>query len=197
MQVGLSILAGNDPDQATTPAIGLTGTTTLSRDGTEVGTSPVPGFAGFAVPDGPGSYALHITADRQVPWSVVGTHADVEWKFQDTAASGTLLPLLVVRAIGPVDQQSRAPAGRLFPLVLKAQHQPGLPTVRLGSLRVEASYDDGLTWTVAPTLSWRDTGLALLRHPATPGFVSLRITASDTAGNSVSQTVIRAYQTTA
>jgi subtilisin family serine protease len=196
MQVALSILAGNDPDQATTPAIGLTGTTTLSRDGTEIGTSPAPGFAAFAVPDGPGAYALRVTADRHVPWSVVGTHADVEWRFQDTAASGTPLPLLVVRAIGPVDLQSRAPAGRLFPLVLKAQHQPGLPAVRLGSLRVEASYDDGLTWAVAPALWSQDTGLALLRHPATPGFVALRITAGDTAGNSVSQTVIRAYQTT-
>jgi hypothetical protein len=33
-----------------------------------------------------------------------------------------------------------------------------------------------------------------LHHPATPGFVSLRATAVDTAGNSVTQTVIHAYQ---
>jgi subtilisin family serine protease len=196
LQVALSVLSGNDPEQVSTPPIGLTGTTTLSRDGNVVGTSPAPGFGVFAVPDGPGMYTVHVAADRRVPWSVVATHADVEWTYQDTTISGTPLPLLVVRAIGSVDPQSRAPARQLYPLVLKAQHQPGLPAVRLGSLRVEASYDDGLTWTVAPTLSWRDTGLALLRHPAAPGFVSLRINARDTAGNSVSQTVIRAYQTT-
>jgi hypothetical protein len=96
-----------------------------------------------------------------------------------------------------VDEQSRAPAGQRFPLLLEAQHQPGAPAVRLRSLRVEASYDDGRTWTVAPVvLSDGDTGRAVLRHPATPGFVSLRVIAQDVDGNSVSQTVIRAYQTT-
>ncbi|MFI5838260.1 hypothetical protein ACIA8K_00890 [Catenuloplanes sp. NPDC051500] len=34
-----------------------------------------------------------------------------------------------------------------------------------------------------------------LDHPAGPGFVSLRATATDTAGNSVVQTVIHAYRT--
>ncbi|GAB3891590.1 hypothetical protein GCM10029964_065010 [Kibdelosporangium lantanae] len=63
-------------------------------------------------------------------------------------------------------------------------------------MRVEASYDDGVTWTSAPTVSARDTGVALLRHPKAPGFVSLRITARDKDGSSVSQTVLRAYQTT-
>ncbi|GAB3891594.1 hypothetical protein GCM10029964_065020 [Kibdelosporangium lantanae] len=124
MQVVLSVLSGNDPNQVTVPPGGLTGTTTLTRNGTEVGTFPAPGFAVFQVPDGPGAYSMHVTADRKVPWSVVGTHAEVDWTFQDTAPSGTPLPLLAVRAIGPVDDQSRAPAGQLYPLVLVAQHQP-------------------------------------------------------------------------
>jgi subtilisin family serine protease len=196
MQVVLSVLSGNDPHQVTVPPVGLTGTTTLTRDGTPVGTFPAPGFAVFQVPDGPGAYTMHVTADREVPWSVVGTHAEVDWTFKDTAPSGTPLPLLVVRAVGPVDGQSRAPAGQLFPLVLVAQHQPGLPAVRLDTLRVDASYDDGLTWTSAPTISARDTGVALLRHPKAPGFVSLRVTARDKDGSSVSQTILRAYQTT-
>jgi subtilisin family serine protease len=196
LQFVLSALSGNDPNQVTAPPAGLTGTTTLRKDGVEIGTSPDPGIGVFTVPDAPGTYTARVSADRQVPWSVVSTHADLEWTFHDTVAPGTPLPLLVVRAIGAVDEQSRAPAGRLFPLLLKAQHQPGQPAVRLGALRVEASYDDGRTWTVAPVLvSGGDTGLAVLRHPDTPGFVSLRINARDTDGNSVSQTVIRAYQT--
>jgi hypothetical protein len=197
LQVALVVLSGSDPHQVTVPPAAMTGVTTLSKDGNEIGTSPVPGFATFTVPDGPGTYTLRVTADRAVPWSVVGTHADVAWTFRDAVPAGTPLPLLVVRAIGAVDEQSRAPAGRPFPLLLKAQHQPDQPAVRLGSLRVEASYDDGLTWTVVPTISGGDTGLALLRHPAAPGFVSLRIVAQDTEGNSVSQTVLRAYQTRA
>jgi subtilisin family serine protease len=197
LQVALTVLSGNDPNQVAVPAAGVTGMTTLSRDGNEIGTSPFPGFGTFTVPDGSGTYTLRVTADRAVPWSVVGTHADVAWTFRDAVPDGIPLPLLVVRAIGAVDEQSRAPAGRLFPLLLKAQRQPAQPAVRLGALRVEASHDDGLTWTVAPAISDGDTGVALLRHPAAPGFVSLRIIAQDTEGNSVSQTVIRAYQTRA
>jgi hypothetical protein len=195
LQVALSPLSANDPNQVDFPPGEMTGTTTLLRNGTEIGTTPNPGAAVFTVPDAPATYTVRVSADRQVPWSIVSTHADLEWTFHDTVAPGTPLPLLVVRAIGAVDEQSRAPAGRLFPLLLKAQHQPGQPAVRLAALRVEASYDDGRTWTVAPAVSGGDTGLALLRHPATPGFVSLRITASDGDGNSVGQTVIRAYQT--
>jgi subtilisin family serine protease len=196
LQFVLSPLSGNDPSQVTFPPAALTGTTTLLKDDAEIGTSLIPGIGQFTVPDAPGTYTVRVSADRQVPWSVVATHADLEWTFHDTA-QGTPLPLLVVRAIGSVDDQSRAPAGRPFPLHLKAQHQPGLPAVRLSALHVEASYDDGRTWTVAPTVHHGgDTGLAVVRNPATPGFVSLRITAQDVDGNSVSQTVIRAYQTT-
>ena len=35
-----------------------------------------------------------------------------------------------------------------------------------------------------------------MRNPAGEGFVSLRIPARDTEGNALTQTVIRAYQTT-
>ncbi|GAA0926792.1 hypothetical protein GCM10009560_28950 [Nonomuraea longicatena] len=34
----------------------------------------------------------------------------------------------------------------------------------------------------------------MLRHPAGDGFVSLRAKATDTSGNTVEQTVIRAYR---
>jgi hypothetical protein len=61
-------------------------------------------------------------------------------------------------------------------------------------LTVQASYDDGATWTAAPAEFQGDRGHALLHHPAGAGFASLRITARDAAGNSVTQTVIRAYQ---
>lgn len=52
------------------------------------------------------------------------------------------------------------------------------------------SYDDGATWVVAPVVK----GAAVVRHPQGQGFVSLRATASDTAGNTVTQTVIHAYR---
>jgi hypothetical protein len=36
--------------------------------------------------------------------------------------------------------------------------------------------------------------VAILKNPRKPGYVSLRATATDTAGNSVQQTIMRAYR---
>jgi hypothetical protein len=127
---------------------------------------------------------------------VVGTRADVTWTFREpgSAAPATPLPLLVVRACGvDLDDQGRAPAGRPYPLGLTVQHQPGAASPKLASLRAEASFDDGATWRAVPVTG----GRALVHHPVQAGFVSLRISARDTAGNAVEQTVIRAYQTVA
>lgn len=96
--------------------------------------------------------------------------------------------MLLVRAEADVDEQGRAPAGRLFPLRLPARHQPGATASRLVALEVEASSDDGATWRAAPT-TFTPAGAGVA------GFTSLRITARDADGNSVVQTVIRAYQT--
>jgi hypothetical protein len=55
---------------------------------------------------------------------------------------------------------------------------------------IEASFDDGVTWT--PVRLQQDA--ALVRHPAGSGFVSLRATAADSDGNTVEQTIIHAYR---
>jgi subtilisin family serine protease len=196
LSAAMTLLSGNDPNQFTVPPFAMTGTTTLSRDGTTLGTSALPGVGTFSIPDSPGTYTLEATAARAVPWSVIGTSADVTWTFHEPGAAAPVapLPLLVVRASGEVDGQGRAEAGAPFLLTLLVQRQPGAPAVRLTGLSVQASYDDGATWTGAPTEIQGDRGQALLHNPAGTGFASLRITARDAAGNSVAQTVIRAYQ---
>jgi hypothetical protein len=199
LAVAVPLISGNDPHQFTAPSSEVTGTTTLSRDGVVLGTNAKPGLGTFDIPDTAGTYTLRATAERVVPWSVIGTRADITWRFREPGAGAAVrpVPLLAVRAIGEVDDQDRAPAGRLFPLALIVARQPGAPIVRLVDLRVETSFDDGATWAGVRTLRAGDVGVAVLAHPARDGFVSLRITARDAAGNSVSQTVIRAYQVTA
>ncbi|HXM55503.1 MAG TPA: S8 family serine peptidase [Candidatus Dormibacteraeota bacterium] len=197
LSVAVTLLSGNDPHQYTVPPFAMTGDTTLSRDGTVLGDSPAPGFGAFPIPDSPGTYTLHATGSRAVPWSVIGSGVDVTWTFPEpgAAAPAAPLPLLVVRAGGDVDEQGRAAAGEPFVLSLLVQRQPGATVSgRITALRVEASYDDGATWTAAPTTLEGNGGHAILHHPAGPGFASLRITARDAAGSSVTQTVIRAYQ---
>ena len=64
----------------------------------------------------------------------------------------------------------------------------------LTGLTLDVSYDDGATWQPSHVVRLGHHGLALLWHPTTAGFVSLRTSARDAAGNTVTQTVLRAYQ---
>jgi subtilisin family serine protease len=94
-----------------------------------------------------------------------------------------------------------ATAGIAFPLIsfiprdgdvlaFAVRHQAGGSTAGL-DLRV--SYDDGRTWLKPLSSRIGDNGVAFLRPPAGEGFVSLKASAADAAGNTVEQTVIRAY----
>ncbi|GLZ42850.1 S8 family serine peptidase [Actinokineospora sp. NBRC 105648] len=196
LSVQLAPLSGGDPEQFTVLAAGATGTTELSRDGVVLGASDLPGSGVFAIPDSPGRYTLRTTVRREVPWSVIGTSADISWTFQEGGTANPVPPALpVVRVAAEVDEQGRAPAGRWIPLRLVTQRQPGAATPRVMALRVETSTDDGATWRPAPTVHSGDgTGVAVVGNPPGPGFVSLRVTARDAEGNSVTQTVVRAYQ---
>ena len=56
--------------------------------------------------------------------------------------------------------------------------------------RVDVSYDDGKTWERALVVGEH----ALLCHPQGKSFVSLRMSVTDSLGNSATHTVIRAYE---
>ncbi|MET9339063.1 S8 family serine peptidase [Nonomuraea sp. NPDC003804] len=70
------------------------------------------------------------------------------------------------------------------------RHQKGVSGLTAKDLRLELSYDDGVTWRRQPVLTLghgRYSAVVLRPHP------SLRVTATDSGGNQVTQTVIRAY----
>ncbi|MGW6932095.1 S8 family serine peptidase [Lentzea sp. NPDC054927] len=159
----------------------LKASTTLSRDGKVIGSSAYPGWGSFTAPDA-GVYEIRSQATRTLPWTSLGTSADATWTVTDKLADGPL-PLLVVRT--SADQEARA--GRLHCLKVEVQKPAG---ARITKLATEVSFDDGKTWRRVPIIA----GHALIPHPATPGFVSVRATARDQAGNSVTQTVLRSYR---
>jgi hypothetical protein len=68
----------------------------------------------------------------------------------------------------------------------------GSGSVRVTSLAVDVSYDDGRTWTSAAVRRTGDHWTVSVRHPAA-GFASLRSRATDADGNSVDQAVLRGY----
>lgn len=168
----------------------------LYRDDTLIGeTTIVRGVARFPVPPADSQYRLEAQARHELP-GVLSTDVRVAWTFRskgiDLGDSATL-PLWVVR-FAPRLETGAAPAGREFPVPVSVRPQPGSPVGRNRSLTVEVSYDDGQHWTVAPLREGDQGRSAVLRHPDTGGHVSLRATAADSAGNTVTQTIVRAYR---
>lgn len=78
-------------------------------------------------------------------------------------------------------------------LPIRIDRPVGAEAPKLASAGVDASFDDGATWSPIPIILRGDRALALVIHPPGANFVSLRGTAADVDGNAVEQTIIRAY----
>jgi subtilisin family serine protease len=176
--------AGNSGDSAFESA-----TTTLYRDGTLVGESRDAGIGIWRVPAEPDDYRLVVEAERD-PAFDVSTRLAVTWTFRSAHADGVEpLPLSAVRFSPALAADNTAPAGKPFVVPVAVQAMNGA-LYSPNRLTVDVSYDEGQTWQQATV---RHKSAVLLTHPATATSVSLRATATDNAGNTVEQTVIRAY----
>lgn len=173
-------------------------TTTLYRDGREVGVistgsdpASLPAVGSFSVPAEAGTYRLEASASRSV--SAFSTRITAAWTFRSATTTGEQpLPLLAVRFDPALDNRNQAPTGP-FQLPVWVQRQAGAQQAPLASLTVHASYDDGATWRPVPVTGSGSRQTVHLIHPPGAGYVSLRTTATDTAGGSVEQTITHAY----
>ncbi|MBM0233563.1 S8 family serine peptidase [Micromonospora sp. STR1_7] len=161
----------------------------LSRDGKEIGTSD-SAWAEFPVPADKATYRLEATTTRGAP-DTLSTSVSVAWTFTSAhTSSPQRLPLTTARPTPALDDTNTARGGRMMTIPVALDRQAGSTAAPNRTLGVSASFDDGRTWVALPVLR----GVALIGHPRRPGFVSLRLTATDTAGNSVTQTIQRAYR---
>ncbi len=172
--------AGNDTYLVSVNAA-LTASTTVTVNGKAVGATKYPGYGSFTAP-GAGVYEVKTEAVRALPWTELGTAMNATWKINDPGVNGPL-PMLAVRT--SADREARA--GKLHCLKVEVQK---LKSSRITKLSVEVSFDDGRTWRRVPVVA----GHALIAHPSAAGFVSVRASAQDQAGNSVTQTVLRSYR---
>lgn len=120
-----------------------------------------------------------------------------------------VLPLVDVDYTGVVEVGSNRPAldltntaadDRDVALRLRVGHQLGSVAPSVRSVAVQVSFDEGATWRPVPVRSAPGNGesvgfTATYHHPRVrgSGSVSLRVTADDGAGNTVDQTLVRAY----
>ncbi|MFE0649483.1 hypothetical protein ACFVZH_12940 [Streptomyces sp. NPDC059534] len=108
-------------------------------------------------------------------------------------------PLIFLRYDLGLGLDNTAKANALHPITVTGYYQDRLstpPTVT--ELRAEASFDGGKTWQpVITEADGKNTFTARIKHPKRDqarGGVALRITATDSAGNNVKQTISQAYR---
>nr|WP_221382956.1 S8 family serine peptidase [Actinoplanes polyasparticus] len=147
---------------------GLTGGTTLFRDGEQVAFSDVPGEATLRVPQAQANYRLRLEQGRSVTAFTSSTASTVDWTFTDPA---------VVSELGTV---------RISPITSGVRLTPPSGT---RSVTLEVSYDDGATWKTATVR--RDSDGTYRATLTGTGYASLRVAAKGSA-SSVTETVIRA-----
>jgi hypothetical protein len=173
-----------------------TSRTALYRGDELVGETPYSAFGVFDVPAERAGYRLEVADTRSV--GDLSTEVRGVWTFESAHVPGedvfARLPLSAVRFAPRLDADNAAPAGRSFQIPVTVQRQPGAPSGKVRSLTVEVSYDDGKTWLKAPLRRDGSGWVASVKHPDAAGFVSLRASATDSGGNTMTQTVLHAYR---
>ncbi len=188
--------------------------TTLRRDGITL-----PGVSGklgttYAVPPGGGSYQLDLS------YRPGGDHrVDTTWKVTSPAPDGAPsapdhqcasltsvntspkpcepLPTISMDYDLDLSDRNTAPAPGKQTIRVLPHHTGGTDTA-ITSAALSVSYDGGTTWTKVKTKRDRDGWLTgTIAHHRPGQTVSLRVEARDAAGNTVTQTTLNAYRTTA
>ncbi|WP_181412150.1 S8 family serine peptidase [Streptomyces griseorubiginosus] len=173
----------------------LSVTSRLEADGKEIaddyGIEPTTDPTEYTLPAGDTAYRLTVDNSRDPAVYPVSTRVHAEWTFRSARTRGgdfAAVPLSTVRFSPKLTLASTAKAGRHFevPFTVEGAAAGQRPAV----LAFQVSYDEGRTWQ--PARSVGGTHLSL-RHPAKAGSVSLRAELTDRAGNTVTQTIERAY----
>ncbi|NEC84774.1 S8 family serine peptidase [Streptomyces sp. SID12501] len=166
---------------------------TLYADGTRVFdlNTPLNGDR-YELPAAKHRFRLTTDVSRPTSLSPVSTRVTAEWTFTSAHVTGVgqRLPLSVVRFTPRLSMASTAKAGTRFSVSFTVEGAATARTARKPAFSV--SYDDGRTWHPAKVADGKRLDL---RHPAKAGTVSLRVTLTDADGNTLKQTIHRAYRT--
>ncbi|MCE6997107.1 S8 family serine peptidase [Saccharothrix sp. S26] len=158
----------------------------LKRDGVSLGSTGDPRRGRWQVPAEPGRYELSLDAARGAPQLELSTAVRTTWGFTSAGTAQGKLPLLQVGYEIPLDLRNSARAALPLPVRFTASRQAGAGKATVREVKAFASFDDGATWVPVTRL------VPARGKPG--GYVSLRVVASDTDGNTVDQTVLRAYR---
>ena len=167
------------------------GSARLYRNGELVEDWPRVAYIRTEVPAADASYRLE--SEVEVDGTEVSTKISSAWTFRSGHVDGVAaLPFMAVHLTPALDDRNHARAGAGYTIPITVQRQPGAPTVKVETLTVDISTDDGVTWRSTKVEQADDGWRTKVTNPA-GGAVSLRATATDAEGNKVEQTIIRGY----
>jgi subtilisin family serine protease len=173
-------------------------TTKLEANGKEIaddyGVPPTLDVTEYTLPAEDTAYKLTVDNSRDRAVYPLSTRVHAEWTFRSAktpAGEFAAVPLSTVRFSPDLTLASTAKAGKRFEVPFTVEGAAA--GQRPAKLAFQVSYDEGRTWQPAKAVG--GTHLSL-RHPATAGSVSLRAELTDRAGNTLTQTIERAYLTT-
>jgi hypothetical protein len=178
----------------------------------DLGTAPTQ----LPMSSGSAQYRLDYSVSRDTPWSSLSTQTDTRWDFTSAAPKrsdklpagwtcrpivGTcgVVPLMLMDYSLPLDEHEGVAAPGQVKFTVHAYHQPqATTTAQVNVPSVAISYDDGQSWQTVHAVSSLGQGnyqvtITTPDPTSITGFVSLRVSDSDSTGADVQQTVIRAF----
>jgi hypothetical protein len=188
----------------------------LWENGAKIAAGPV-GFGNQRIPvsAAPADYTLEYDTGRTAPWLPLSPRTITDWTFHSDPARGSgalpphwfcgitlatscgVIPLLFPRYDLGLDSRGQAGAGSAMSVEVSFGRTDGSQPPAPDRATLAATFDDGATWVDEPVLSLGagrfQVTFANPRISATNGFVGLRLAAADSAGNGVTQTLLRAY----
>jgi hypothetical protein len=161
----------------------------------------------------PATDRLVLNATRTGSLFQLSTQTQTIWTWRSAPEPGVTLPagwicpagnqacavqpmMTLLYQVAGLGLDGTAPAGNQL-VVIKAGHLQLAPAAPVTAMTVSVSFNGGKTWQPAAVSSLGDRSFAAaFAGPSSPvaPYVSLRVQASDGAGNSITETVIRAYQ---
>ncbi|MFE3070430.1 S8 family serine peptidase [Streptomyces sp. NPDC059247] len=190
-------LWGDGTHHAEPGSFGDIGNLRLSRDGKTVGETGWPSGA-FEVPAGAGAYTLELNSMKlgSKVWNR-STSVNSAWKFTsklDESVYSQGIPILFPRYDLPEDGLKTLAATDGQHIGLTVTGHAGYTPAALTSATLSYSYDGGGTWTEARVSRQGGRWTATVNHAGASGKpVTLKTELTDAHGNSVTQTVVRAY----
>lgn len=137
-------------------------------------------------------YRLVTTTERDPEVYPYSVKTRTVWDFESGAGPTARLPLIQLDYQVDTDLSHRA--ARSAELTITPSHLPGGPSTKaIRAATLEVSYDDGVTWVSRRMHHTRNGWTTELRAPKGAQHVTLRAGARDSHGNSVEQTITRAF----